>query len=84
MTNFIIYGKSNCKFCEAAKSLCEAKSFVYEYINVEDSVSLKDELLKKVNRYTCIPPRTVPQIFMVENGNEAYIGGFDNLKELLK
>jgi len=74
MSKVIIYGKPNCPFCERAKSLCQAQNRSYEYQTVGVDIT-KEQLEEKVGR----PIRTVPQIFIMEDGFAEYVGGFQEL-----
>ena len=65
-----IYGKDNCGFCTAAKSLLDSKGIPYEYLNL--GTDFTTEELKAI----APTARAYPQIFMDGVG----IGGFDQLR----
>ena len=67
--NIVIYGKSNCTYCDMAKQYLDARSIPYDYRQL-DVDFVKEELL------TLAPnARSYPQIF-IDGKN---IGGFDML-----
>lgn len=76
--NVIIYGKPGCGYCVKAKSLCEAKGITYQYKQVGSDIT-KEQLVEMVGKEV----RTVPQIFIQEDGFFNYVGGYDQLKEKL-
>lgn len=65
----VIYGRPQCKWCDAAKELCEYEDLQYEYINIReagiDGAKLSEICGTKVE--------TVPQIF----ADGVHIGGYD-------
>ena len=69
----IIWSKSNCSYCEQAKSLLEIKGIEFEERKIGDGYS-KEDLLEQVPT-----ARSVPQIFI----NEELIGGYTELKYFL-
>lgn len=68
----IIYGKTQCPYCDMAKNLCEQKGFEYEYKQLGTDFD-RDEMLS-----TFPGARTFPQIIL--DGQK--IGGYTELKEL--
>lgn len=66
----VIYGKSACAFCEAAKNLLNSKGIPYEYKMLGADYTVEE--LKE------IAPRaqTFPQVFV----DGANIGGFEQLR----
>lgn len=71
----LIYGTPQCKFCTMAKELCERNGFFVHYNTVGFDIT-KEQLEEKVGR----PVRTVPQIFIMEDGFAQYIGGYQEFK----
>ena len=68
----IIYGKSDCPYCEKAKEQLELLSIEYEYIDL-------NEIQKTAAEVTGREVTTVPQIYL----NGQYVGGYEDLmKEL--
>ncbi len=71
---------TECPFCLRAKALMMEKGLQFEYCSVDHSRELLDhyKLVYKQN--------TVPMVIKIntENGNEQFIGGYTELKELLK
>jgi len=66
----IIYGKTQCPYCDMAKNLCEQKGFEYEYKQLGTDFD-RDEMLS-----TFPGARTFPQIII--DGEK--IGGYDALQ----
>jgi glutaredoxin 3 len=64
-----IYSKSNCPFCDQAKSLVESKGVVYNVINVEEDTDSRKFLVDQ-------GLRSVPQIFQ---GTTIIPGGYQGL-----
>jgi glutaredoxin 3 len=67
----IVWSKSNCVFCEQAKSLLTQKGIEFEERKIGDGFT-KEDLLEAVPT-----ARAVPQIFV----NEQLVGGFTELKK---
>lgn len=72
---FIIYGRDNCSWCDAAKALLNDNAFVYTYKNIETS---KEDL--EAFRRDFPNAKTVPQILFDYN----QIGGYEDLRKWLK
>jgi glutaredoxin 3 len=70
----IIWSKENCPFCVQAKALLGSRGIEFEERNVSKDWT-KEQLLEAVPT-----ARTLPQIFL----NEAYIGGFTELRKHLQ
>ena len=68
----IIYGKTQCPYCDMAKNLCEQKGLDYEYKQLGTDFD-RDEMIS-----TFPGARTFPQIIL--DGQK--IGGYSELKEL--
>ena len=68
----IIYGKTQCPYCDMAKALCEQKGLDFEYKQLGTDFD-RDEMLS-----TFPGARTFPQIIL--DGQK--IGGYTELKEL--
>lgn len=71
--NIVVYGKTNCVFCVAAKKLLEQKGIAFEYRSLDDPT-----LLEEFKKYYP-DAKTVPQILV----DGMRIGGFSDLKEWL-
>jgi glutaredoxin len=69
----IIYGKTQCPYCDMAKNMCEQKGIDYEYKQLGTDFD-RNEMLE-----TFPGARTFPQIIV--DGNK--IGGYTELKELV-
>jgi glutaredoxin 3 len=69
----VIYTKSTCPFCHAAKALLEKKGAAFEEIGVDGDRAAQMAMAAKASGRS-----TVPQIFI----GEAYVGGCDDLHDL--
>lgn len=72
MKRVVIYTKTVCPYCVAAKNLFTRLGAPYEEINLDGDPALREELVRK-HRW-----RTVPMIFV----GEEFLGGFDDVNEL--
>ena len=73
MQPIVIYTKSRCPYCDAAKSLLQAKGAPFEEISVDgDRVAQMAMAARAGGR------STVPQIFI----GETHVGGCDDLYDL--
>ncbi len=72
MANIIIYLKPSCPYCVSALHLFDKKGQKPHIIDITNNDELKEEMIRKTNRYT------VPQIFI---GN-MHVGGCDDLYAL--
>ena len=73
MPPIVVYTKSYCPYCHAAKSLLNAKGAPFEEISVDgDRVGQMAMAARAGGRWT------VPQIFI----GERHVGGCDDLHEL--
>lgn len=70
----LIYGKSQCPFCDKAKAVCEQRGFNYEY-RLLDTDYTKEQLLE-----TFPGARSVPQI--VVDGLK--VGGYEQFVNYLE
>jgi ribonucleoside-diphosphate reductase alpha chain len=69
----IVYGKSNCPFCEQAKRILDSKGIAYEYVDITTTGKTAAEITGRPG------VRTVPQIYL----EGEYIGGFQELYKKL-
>jgi glutaredoxin 3 len=67
-----VYTSGWCPYCERAKGLLTRKKVVFDEIDVEDDVKVREEMIARSNR------NTVPQIFI----GDKHVGGCDDLFEL--
>jgi len=70
----IIYGKTQCGYCDAAKNLCETRGYDYEY------KQLDKDFTREVIMEEFPGARTFPQIIV--SGNK--IGGYDELLKYIE
>ena len=68
-----IWGKTQCPYCDMAKTLCESKGIEYTYQQLGEDFT-REDLMEKFPT-----ARTFPQIKV--DGES--IGGFDNLKDMI-
>src|SRR5260370_10581146 len=73
MQPVVIYTKSTCSYCHAAKALLRKKNAPFQEISVEGDRAAQEAMAVKANgRWT------VPQIFI----GDAYVGGCDEIHAL--
>lgn len=78
MVDFVIYSKSDCRFCELSKQLLLDEGFEYEFIMCDNYLKEdRDGFLKRMEDKIGHTYRTFPMIFY----REQFVGGY---KELLK
>ena len=75
-TDFLVFSKTVCGYCVAAKRLLEASRMSYTEFNLDDDVQLRSDLIMKTGH------RTVPIIFDLRE-EVIFVGGFDELKRYL-
>ena len=82
MSNYyVIYGTTQCAYCEQAKSLLIAKNIDFDYIDIK---LLDSDEMGKLHEIAGHVFRTVPQIFISEaDGSKSYVGGYTELKTTL-
>jgi glutaredoxin 3 len=68
----VIYTKSSCPYCHAAKALLKAKGAPFEEISVDGDYAAQAAMAKKAGR------STVPQIWI----GGTHVGGCDDLHGL--
>lgn len=73
MANIIIYSKSYCPYCTAAKALLKQKGQVWTEVDIEHDEAKREEMIEKSGGRL-----TVPQIFI----DDVHVGGFDDLSAL--
>lgn len=74
----IIYSKPNCPYCIQAEGLLSDNNIEYTKLVLDEHYT-REDLLEKVPN-----ARSVPQIFLYNNSEEVYVGGYDKLSKLLK
>ncbi len=72
MPPIVIYTKSSCPYCHAAKALLKAKGAAFEEISVDGDYAAQAAMAKKAGR------STVPQIWI----GGTHVGGCDDLHGL--
>jgi len=77
-----IYGTQACGYCIQAKKLLTSKEKDWVYIDLLDTSAQEQKELQDI---AGIKFRTVPQIFLVNDGVvDKYIGGYTNLVSYLE
>ena len=75
---FKLYVKTSCPYCHMASKLIADNGMVYECHALDNKRELLQEVQAKHNW------KTVPMVFETTNGQEKFIGGYDDLCEYLK
>ena len=75
---FNIYGKAGCSSCIQAKQLLDTVQLNYQYLSFG-----KDYDMDKFMSFG-VPHKSFPLITQVIDGEESYVGGLEQLKQLLK
>ena len=73
MSTVLIYTKSTCPYCHAAKDLLKKKGAAYEEVSVDGDRGAQMKMAARAGGRS-----TVPQIFI----GEKHIGGCDDLYDL--
>ena len=73
MPSVLIYTKSYCSYCHAAKELLRRKGIVFTEIDISHDAKARAEMLAQSNGAS-----TVPQIFI----GSTHVGGCDDLYAL--
>lgn len=71
----IIYGKDNCSSCDKARLLCQIQSIPFQYHEVGADISIA-ALQTKLDQ----PLRSLPQIFLRQDGGDTHVGGYEALR----
>lgn len=79
MKKLVIVGKSGCTHCDMAKRLCESQGFGYTYKTIHEDVSVQ-----QLEEIAGGAVRTVPQIYIEEQGLYTYIGGFTEFRQYVQ
>jgi glutaredoxin len=74
---FKLYVKNSCPYCHMASSLIAEKGMTYESHALDNQRELLQEVQAKHSW------KTVPMVFETTNGQEKFIGGYDDLREYL-
>lgn len=79
MKSMIIYTKPNCGYCMRAKTLLELSGIPYE----DRPLGSRYTSTQMIAHCTKVKPdvsiTTVPQMILVKDGKESYIGGYSDL-----
>jgi glutaredoxin len=75
MSDFTIYSKDNCPFCERAKNIIKTHGYSFTELKVHVDIT-KEQIQEAVNNAgSTHEVRSVPQIFK----DDEYIGGYQQL-----
>lgn len=75
MSQYTIYGRPECPYCQRAMQLLDARNLSYTFINMTTEGISKEALSKKLGK----PVMTVPQIL----DGDHYVGGCSDLEVYL-
>lgn len=76
--DFVVFGKSECPWCDKAKDLLTRKGLTFDYRDVSDG-SAFNEMTDWVFEAEDFFPRTVPQVFKMTEDGRKWIGGYEDL-----
>ena len=76
---YVVYGKTNCPSCTSAKQLLESKGLSYEYLMLGKDYQMSD-FIEAAQGNT---HKTFPLIVHTEDGVESYVGGLQQLQQIL-
>ena len=74
---YVVYGKTNCPSCTSAKQLLDSKGCEYVYLLFGKDYDLSKFV--EINK----THKTMPMITTVKNGVESYVGGLQQLQQIL-
>jgi len=77
MKKYKIYATETCPYCHMAKELLENKEIEYEYLTLDASSPIMEEIK------TWTGQMTVPLIFEVTDNRETFIGGYTELNKII-
>ncbi len=76
---YVIFAKSSCPYCQMAEGLLEEKSLPHRIINFSDDQEHILSEIKSSHNW-----KTVPMIFLEEDGLSSFIGGYTDLCKVLE
>ena len=74
---YVVYGKTNCPSCTSAKQLLESKGCEYDYLLFGKDYDLSKFV--EINK----THKTMPMITTVKDDVESYVGGLQQLQQIL-
>ena len=77
MKKYKIYATETCPYCHMAKELLDNEKIEHEYLTLEASSPIMEEIK------TWTGQMTVPLIFEVVNNRETFIGGYTELNKII-
>lgn len=75
--NITIYGRTNCSYCPMVKRFLDSKKQVYEYVNLDDTPELGEEVICK-SGVTTVP------VTIFKNGDQEKIVIGYNIPSLVR
>ena len=76
--NVTIIGRKNCVWCRKARQLCKANKIPYQYKDLDAPANAQ------LHRWFEIEDiKTVPQIFVIEDGSSELVGGYEDFEKYL-
>jgi glutaredoxin 3 len=76
-SDFVMFTTNVCPYCNKAKNFLKAKGLSFDEHNVSVNRDLQMEVVKMTGH------RTVPAIWDVRGDEPVFVGGSDNLEDLL-
>ena len=74
-----IIGRKNCMWCREARKLCKANNINYDYKDLDAPANAQLRRWFEVENI-----KTVPQIFVLEEGKSELVGGYEDFAQFLK
>jgi glutaredoxin 1 len=76
--NVTIIGRKSCEWCRKARQLCKANKIDYQYKDLDAPANAQ------LRRWFEIEDiKTVPQIFVIEDGSSELVGGYEDFERYL-
>lgn len=74
-----IIGRKNCIWCRKARKLCKANDLPYDYKDLDAPANAQLRHWFEVENI-----KTVPQIFVLDDGDSSLVGGYEDFERFLK
>ena len=74
---YVVYGKETCQSCRDAVAILEAKRVEYDYKSFGKDYTITK--FQEVSR----AHKSFPMVTVIENGVESYVGGLQQLQQIL-
>lgn len=76
--NVTIIGRKSCVWCRKARQLCKVNKIDYQYKDLDAPANAQLRHWFKVEDI-----KTVPQIFVIEDGSSELVGGYEDFERYL-